>query len=168
MASQSIEIRQSEPEDYRSIHAIHSQPKAVWGTLQLPFSSAETWKKRLAEQPEGVISLVAIVDGDVVGNLGFFVRDRSPRRRHVAGLGMAVHDDWQGRGVGTALLRAATELSDAWLNLRRIELTVYTDNVRAIKLYEKFGFQVEGTLREYAFRDGAFVDAYTMARLRQQ
>jgi L-phenylalanine/L-methionine N-acetyltransferase len=46
-------------------------------------------------------------------------------------------------------------------------LEVYTDNEPAVRLYKKFGFSVEGTLRRYAFRDGRFVDAYMMARLRQ-
>lgn len=81
---------------------------------------------------------------------------------------MAVHEQWQGRGVGTALLAAAIDLADNWLNLLRLELTVYTDNEAAIHLYRKSGFETEGTLRHYAFRDGVLVDAYAMARLKQQ
>jgi ribosomal protein S18 acetylase RimI-like enzyme len=73
---------------------------------------------------------------------------------------------WQGRGVGASLLGAAIELADQWLNLTRLELTVFTDNARAIALYKRCGFDIEGTLRQYAFRDGAFVDAYGMARVR--
>jgi len=45
-------------------------------------------------------------------------------------------------------------------------LEVYTDNEPAIRLYKKFGFVVEGTLKQFAFRDGQFVDVHTMARLR--
>jgi putative acetyltransferase len=48
----------------------------------------------------------------------------------------------------------------------RTELTVLTDNQRAISLYREFGFEIEGTLRKYAFRNGEFVDAYVMARLK--
>jgi putative acetyltransferase len=87
------------------------------------------------------------------------------RRRHTAEIGMAVHDDYQGRGVGTALLSGLIELAERWLGLIRLELTVYTDNERAIALYKRLGFVVEGTLRKYGMRDGQYVDAYTMARV---
>ena len=80
---------------------------------------------------------------------------------------MAVRDDWQGKGVGTALMQAAIELAERWLNLSRLELQVYTDNEAGVRLYKKFGFVVEGTLTRFAFRDGEYVDAYMMAWVRK-
>jgi putative acetyltransferase len=80
-------------------------------------------------------------------------------------IGMAVHSAWQGKGVGGALMRALCSLADGWLNVTRLELTVFTDNERALALYRKFGFEIEGTLRAYALRDGAYVDALSMSRL---
>ncbi len=168
MSQQKIEIRSSEPEDYQAIHEIHSQPKAIWGTLQIPFASPEKWRKRLAEQPENLYGLVACMESRVVGSLGLGLVVQSPRRRHAAELGIAVHDDWQGQGIGAALLDAALDLADKWLNLTRLELTVYIDNEPAIALYRKFGFEVEGTLRNYSFRDGAYIDVYAMARVRDR
>lgn len=79
---------------------------------------------------------------------------------------MGVHDAHVGRGISTRLLRAILDTADNWLDLRRIELTVFVDNAPAIALYERHGFAVEGTLRSYAFRAGAYEDVYTMARLR--
>lgn len=146
---------------------IFTGPRVVYGTLQLPYPSLDMWQKRLAEPPEGFISLVACIEeNEVVGQLGLHTFPNRPRRRHAGQIGMAVRDDWQGKGIGTALMQAAIELADRWLNLRRLELEVYTDNVPAIRLYEKFGFRIEGTLVGYAFRDGQFVDTYTMARIR--
>jgi putative acetyltransferase len=167
MSQQQIEIRRTVPDDYPALCAIFSQPKAIRGTLQMPFPSPALWKKRLAEPDDGLYSLVACVGGAVVGSLGLSTSQRSPRRRHAADVGMAVHDDWHGRGVGSALLHAAIDLADNWLNLTRLELTVFTDNERAIALYERRGFVVEGRLRDYAFRDGELVDAYAMARLHE-
>jgi putative acetyltransferase len=165
MSEQKVEIRRAEPSDYRALQQVHAQPRAVWGTLQLPYPSEEIWRKRLSEAAENLIGLCACIDGQVVGSLGLFVGGHCERRRHIGELGMAVHDDWQGLGVGSTLLAAAIELADRWLGLRRLELTVYTDNDPAIRLYERNGFQIEGTHRQYAFRDGEFVDAHSMARL---
>jgi putative acetyltransferase len=81
-------------------------------------------------------------------------------------LGMGVATAWQGKGVGSKLLAAALDIADNWMNLRRVELSVYADNEGAIALYRKFGFETEGLFRDYAVRDGVFVDALSMARLR--
>ena len=161
-----IVIRHVEPDDYEALHRIFSGPKVIRGTLQLPFPSAERWRKRLADPPEGLYSLVASVDGEVVGTLGVHTFPDRPRRRHVGQIGMAVRDDWHGKGVGTALMEAAIDLADNWLNLARLELTVFVDNAPAIALYRKLGFTTEGTLTDYVFRDGEYVDCFLMARLR--
>lgn len=162
-------IRHTEPGDYEAVYRIFTSPKAIWGTLQLPFPSAEQWRKRLAEPQEGLFSLVAYVEGgEVVGQLGLHTFPSRPRRRHVGQIGMAVRDDWQGKGVGTALMQAAIDLAENWLNLTRLELEVFVDNSPAIRLYEKCGFSIEGTLVDFAFRDGQYVDTYLMARLRDR
>ena len=161
-----ITVRRAEPGDYEALHRIISGPKAIAGTLQLPLPSAEKWRKRLSEPSEDLHSLVACVDGEVVGNLGLETNSTRWRMRHIGRIGMAVRDDWQGKGIGTALMEAALDLADNWLNLTRIELHVYVDNAAGIALYEKFGFEVEGTHRRFAFRDGEYVDAYSMARLK--
>lgn len=87
------------------------------------------------------------------------------RRRHVMGLGLWVAHASQGQGVGSALMVALCDYADRWAGVLRIELLVYTDNERAIGLYRKFGFEVEGTMRAHALRDGVYVDSLVMARL---
>jgi putative acetyltransferase len=161
-----IIIRRAEPEDYAAVAAILSGPSAVRGTLQVPFPSLDRWRKNMAEPPDGMIMLVAVADGEVVAHLGLEQNPNRPRRKHTASFGMAVRDDWQGKGVGTALMRAVLDLADNWLNLERLELEVYTDNEPAVRLYQKFGFEIEGTARRFGFRDGKYVDAYHMSRLR--
>jgi putative acetyltransferase len=135
----------------------------VHGTLQLPYPSPGLWEQRLAEPPPDFYHLVAEVEGRVVGSLG--LRMGRGRKAHVASLGMSVHEHFQGRGVGAALLAAALELAERWLGARRVELEVFTDNEAALRLYRRFGFEIEGTKRRYALRDGAWVDAHLMARL---
>lgn len=89
----------------------------------------------------------------------------NPRRKHVANIGMAVSESWQGKGVGSQLLEHALNLAEKWLVVRRIELEVYTDNEAAITLYRKHGFIIEGTAKSYAFRDGQYVDVHLMAKV---
>jgi L-phenylalanine/L-methionine N-acetyltransferase len=167
MARGEIVIRAQEPEDVEAIAEISNCPGVVAGTLQLPLRSVAERRQRFAQLPEGVHRLVAEVDGKVVGMLGLHT-EINPRRRHCGSIGMGVHDHFQGQGVGSALLAAAIDLADNWLGLRRLELHVYVDNAAGTHLYEKFGFVVEGTARDFAFRDGVFVDALAMARLRPE
>lgn len=160
----SIVIRSAEPDDFIGIKEIYEQRGAYYGTLQMPYPSAQTWQERLARTNPGAYNLVACINDRAVGNIGLYPENYA-RRRHVAVLGMGVHDEFVGRGIGQRLMEAVIDIADNWINLQRLELTVYTDNARAIRLYERLGFLREGVLRRYAFRDGEYVDAMTMARL---
>lgn len=151
-------------EDAEGLNELSNLPGSMSGTLGLPFRSLATTCRQIESAPDGNMHLAALLDGRIVGTAGLERFHR--RRRHVANLGMAVHDDFTGRGIGTALLAALVDAADNWLQIRRLELTVYVDNAPAIALYRKFGFEVEGTHRDYAFRNGHYVDVLAMARVR--
>ena len=157
-------IRHAEPADIEAIKAIYDQPSVYANTLQLPYQPVANWQK-LYNAGSGFYNLVAEVEGKVVGQLGLQVC-QNPRRRHVAELGMGVAEDYQGQGIGSALLRAALDLADNWLALRRVELLVYSSNESAIALYERFGFEVEAELADYAYQYGNYNSALVMSRLR--
>ncbi|MGF1691998.1 GNAT family N-acetyltransferase [Photobacterium kagoshimensis] len=161
-----IEVRPTEQTDIEQIRNLYAGAKAQAGTLQLPLPSLAMWQKRLTDMPNNVHSLVAELDGRIVGQLGMMVEE-NPRRKHVASVGMAVHDDFQGQGVGSTILAAAVDLAENWLNIRRIELTVYTDNEAGIALYKKLGFVEEGLATQFAFRNGEYVDALYMAKVKR-
>jgi len=160
-----ITIRAMRDEDVPATTAIRQMPHHRWGTLATPFESVDRWRKYRASTPAPTALLVACAGDEVVGTAGIFGFSL-PRRAHAASLGIGLHDDWQGKGVGTALFGALVDIADNWLGLRRLELSVYCDNPRAIALYEKFGFQIEAREVADAYRDGAFVDSYFMGRLR--
>jgi len=165
MDQEDIIIRAVEPEDAAALAEIFNQPRAIWGTLQIPYVSVEARRKRREASPGNHTVLAAVISEKVIGMAALHPAEQ-PRRAHAASLGMAVHDAYAGRGAGRALMGALVDQADRWLNLRRLELTVWSDNDRAIRLYEHFGFEREGLLRAYAWRDGAWADAVTMARLR--
>jgi putative acetyltransferase len=157
-------IRAQEPSDWAEMSALMVLPKVRWGTLRLPFESREQWRKKTENPSVDRTGIVAVLDGHVVGAAG--IHQYAGRRRHAAHLGISVHDDFHGRGIGSALMAALIDVADNWLDLKRIELTVFVDNAPAIGLYRKFGFEVEGTRRADSFRDGKYVDTFEMARLR--
>jgi putative acetyltransferase len=159
-----IKIRHSEKGDIPAIKSIYAQASCYAGTLQLPYPSIEKWDKFFSNTPDNFHSLVAIAYDKIVGQLGMEVYTR-PRRKHVANIGMAVCENFRGKGVGTALLKAALDLAKNWLAVSRIELEVYTDNKPAFELYQKHGFAIEGTAKKYAFRNGQYVDVYLMEKM---
>ena len=159
-----ITIRHCGPNDAEAVQAIYAEADAYGNTLQLPFAPPSLWQQRCADPAPGTYSLVAERIGTVVGQLTLVVNQR-PRRRHVADLGMGVAASARGAGVGQALLAAAMDLADNWLQVRRTEITVYVDNEPAIALYRKLGFIEEGRARDYAFRDGRYCDVLMMARV---
>ena len=160
-----VTIRATELDDCKELAALYACPKVLQGTLRMPYASVASTRQRLEVMPKTTYSLVALAtDSDkLVGNLGLVCQQNA--RQHVAGIGIAVRDDYHGQGIGSQLLTEALTIADDWLNLSRIELMVYVDNKPAIGLYKKFGFEIEGTLTKYAFRAGKYVDAYTMARI---
>ena len=99
----------------------------------------------------------------IVGCAGMMV-SRNPRMRHSAGLGIMVHADYQGKGIGRAMMEKLIDLADNWLMLARVELTVFADNEKAVKLYESLGFVKEGVKKYGAIRAGKYADEYYMAR----
>lgn len=163
-----ILIRRPRADDAAAMVAIMGDLGVLSGLLQVPYPTEAMWRKRIDEMATGAstaeLFIVAERGGEVVGNAG--AHPLLPvRRRHAAGIGMAVAKHAQGQGVGTALMRALVDWADRWAQLLRLELTVYTDNAAALALYRKFGFEIEGTHRAYAIRDGVYVDALAMARL---
>ncbi len=157
-------IRSCEKTDIVAVKAIYQQASCYSGTLQLPFPSEEMWLKRFENPPENYYNLIAEIKGKVVSQIGLLVYS-SPRRKHVANIGMAVSENFQGQGIGAKLLSAALNLANNWLAVHRVELEVYTDNTAAIALYKKHGFCIEGTAKAYAFRNGHYVDSHLMAKV---
>ncbi|ARA81181.1 GNAT family N-acetyltransferase [Pseudomonas ficuserectae] len=147
------------------VTALYNEPAVCGQVLQMPFQSIDVWRKRLAASTERHVKLVALIGGEVIGSLGLEQYSRS-RQSHVGAMGMGVASAWQGKSIGSKLLAAALDIADNWMNLHRVELTVFADNEAAQGLYRKYGFEQEGRLRNYAVRDGVFVDALSMARLR--
>ncbi len=160
-----INIRHVEAEDVRAINGILSCSSVMLGTMRIPYTPDARVADRIALQ-DGVYKLVAEVEGNVVGVAIMQTFPDVARHNHVGEIDLiAVHEDYQQRGIAKALINALLDLADNWLQLERTGLLVWSDNARAISLYEAFGFEHEGTIRHYARRPGGFADANVYGRL---
>ncbi|MDQ6628632.1 MAG: GNAT family N-acetyltransferase [Pseudomonadota bacterium] len=164
-----ITIRRATVDDAAGFARIMGDPAVLPGLMQMPHTNEALWRTRLEEgtaagKPD--LLLTAERGGEIVGTAGLHPSSAAQiRRRHVAMIGISVAPEAQGQGVGTALMQAMCDYADRWMGVLRIELTVFADNVVALGLYRKFGFEIEGRLRGYAMRDGRYEDAFTMARI---
>lgn len=115
------------------------------------------------DSPPGA-HLVAELDGRLAGYIR--VKPVTPLREnaHVLGIvGLAVAPGSRRRGVASALLAAAEQHARA-RGARKLSLRVLSSNETAMRLYERHGFQREGTLRDEFFIGGLFVDDVVMAK----
>ena len=165
--SSTVDIRHAAIQDVAGIHQLLADPQLVYWTAELPILSIAATQKRFAEPADDQYRFVACAHQEIIGMIDLTVYS-TPRLHHVARIGsVAVRSDWQRQGVGTQLIKTVVDLADQWLNLVRLELLVYADNVAAIELYKKYGFQEEGVLRRFAFRAGDYADGLLMARINE-
>lgn len=111
-----------------------------------------------------LVQFVAVAEGTVVG-WADVLPEWAQALAHTGSLGMGLLPAWRGQGLGARLLQAC--IHKAWAKgLTRIELSARADNTRAIRLYERLGFQHEGIKRRGMCFDGVYFDTVNMGLLR--
>lgn len=164
----SLTIRRVRPTDAAAMAEQLASPEVQPGLLQMPYADVELWRQRLSSPPApGAADLLLVAEENevVLGSAGLHPVGPQLRRRHAMMLGVSVAGSAQGRGIGHALMTALLDYADNWAQVLRIELTVFHDNERAIRLYQRHGFEIEGRQRAYALRGGVYEDVLAMARL---
>jgi RimJ/RimL family protein N-acetyltransferase len=103
-------------------------------------------------------------DGRIVGWADIFPH-WATALAHCGTLGMGVHADYRGKGIGARLLAACLDKALS-KGITRVELQARADNVRAIRLYERAGFVAEARLRNAMRFDGVYYEAVQMSLVR--
>lgn len=111
------------------------------------------------------ICLLARIGQEIVGVLNVSA-ESSSQVSHIGEVFLAVSKDYWGYGLGQMLMEAALDWAEHSNTIRRLELTVQKRNKRAIHIYQKFGFEIEGLKkRGVKTKDGEFLDVCLMGKL---
>ncbi|PMC40468.1 GNAT family N-acetyltransferase [Bacillus sp. UMB0899] len=130
------------------------------------FIGEEGFKQIIKDDTESErnLFLVAEIKGEIVG----FSRcegNKLKRTLHKVEFGVCVLKEYWGNGIGQNLLKESILWSDA-NGIKKISLSVLETNQKAIKLYEKYGFEVEGVLKnDKVLSDGKYYHTVLMGRL---
>ena len=165
-----IVVRPMEHTDIRIVHNIRLQEGNLPNLNSVPSDTLVNSEEFFTTaDPASCHFYVAEVregyEARVVGCASLTIPSRI-RQRHSALIGIMVDERWHGRGVGRALMGSLVDLADNWLGLVRLELDVFADNERALRLYRSMGFVHEGTKAKATMRSGKYEDLAIMARIR--
>ena len=164
-----IRLRLREPEDEPQLYRWFNDPDVTEHlTVRYPLSHAQ--EKSFIEHTNAAsfgqtsFGIETIEEGRLIGGCG--LEDMSPENG-TATLGIAIGDKqfWDG-GYGTDTMRTLCRFGFEMMNLHRIELDVYAENLRAIRVYEKVGFAHEGVRRQAHYKFGRYHDVLVMGLLR--
>jgi len=158
-----VTIREASEDDANAIKEIINSVTSEKYYV-VPEHSREDWSQAIREIKErkGLI-LVAEVDHRLVG-MAHLVPGKFKKNRHVGYLGISILREFRGKGIGTMMMEHVMKWAKKHGELEKISLSVFSTNKVAIKLYRKFGFEVEGVCRKQFKIEGKYVDEVIMGK----
>ena len=168
-----IRLRAAERDDVKKFCVWVNDPEVTRHlTLYLPMSTVdeENWFDSMTKREQSEKTLVIeIRDGEgwkMIGNCGVFGIDTVCHSGEL-GIMLGEKDEWN-KGYGTETMLLLQRHCFDTLNLNRVYLQVYAENLGAKRAYEKAGFVEEGRLREAVYKRGKYDDVIVMSVLRSE
>ncbi|MFC5448908.1 GNAT family N-acetyltransferase [Paenibacillus aestuarii] len=163
MAAKQIKLRAFETHDIHELHRWSNDPDAIRTVGRIPQTLEQIEKLVEKKRSRGDLCLAA---EDGAGRLIGWVFLKDIEHDHGrAAIGILLAPEARGQGYGQIVMEQMIDIGFQQLRLNRIYLTTRGFNDRAIRLYEKIGFVIEGKLRQHAFMDGVYTDTYLMGLL---
>ncbi|WP_310261267.1 GNAT family N-acetyltransferase [Fictibacillus barbaricus] len=162
-----VEIRKVEKEDAQSIIDFYN---VVGGETDfLSFGKNEFKKEReeyeayigTVSKEENSIMLLAKIDSQIV-SIATINSSQKERTMHVGTLGIVISEKYTGLGLGRILMNELIEFTKQNGITQKISLVTREDNVVAIELYKKLGFEVEGVFKKDNMINGQYYDTIAM------
>ncbi|PPA70350.1 GNAT family N-acetyltransferase [Jeotgalibacillus proteolyticus] len=169
LKGKAVYLRELKEEDMKGLHQALSNDEIRYMTGTRNSFTMEQMKnyfKRISEdQTRYNFSIRLLETDELIGDLAIMDIDEDNKK---AGFRIALHQtSLLNKGYGTDALNQALKFAFEVLKLNRLQLEVFSHNIRGIKSYEKAGFQVEGVLRESLYYEGAFSDEIIMSMLQK-
>jgi RimJ/RimL family protein N-acetyltransferase len=168
-----VRLAALDPEEIATIISRHSRDSEYMRLMEsspcFPYTKENTKKwieKQLENQKVFAFAIRALADDRLLGDVGLGNVNWSHGNGYI-GIGIGERDFW-GKGYGSDAMRLALRYAFTELNLRRVTLGVYEYNPRAVRCYEKVGFQHEGRIRQYMNRAGRRWDEICMGILKEE
>lgn len=164
-----VNIREAETSDASKLAKVIQQVEAsseymLWGAGEREFH-AKKQLKMIEDLKNDHNSTILVADnGDELAGYLIVIGGKAKRNQHSAYLVIGILKDFRGQGIGTMLFNELEKWA-AIHYVSRLELTVVTKNKGALSLYQKQGFDIEGTKKNSLRIDGEFVDEYYMAKI---
>ncbi|WP_174614415.1 GNAT family N-acetyltransferase [Virgibacillus ihumii] len=161
-----LRLRTIEKTDLEFLHKLNNDPDVMKFWFEEPYMSMEKLKEAYEKSQNSTQhrQFILALDNEKIGYVGLFGIES--RHRH-AEFGIMIDPSYQGNGYAGKSTNLALEYGFNQLNLNKIILYVAKKNEKAVHIYEKAGFQIEGDLKEHFFVDGSYHDAVLMSIFRQ-
>lgn len=150
--------------DFRKHMSLETTHTMHYPGMPLPsLEEAQVKMKWTLDSPSELL-IGAIHQKILIGTIGFHVpKELHPWYKHIGVFGMMVMDKYSGQGIGSKLMQIM-ELHAKAIGIKKIEASVRSNNTKALNLYQKFGYLIEGTRKKCALVNNEFLDEHYIAK----
>lgn len=129
---------------------------------EYPMNEEQQREDILSTNAHPACIMILAMDGQEIAGIGTIHSGNKIKSRHQGELGIVVAKKYQKKGIGSEIIRRLIDFCKENGITTRIQLDTLCANEVAVKLYEKFGFEIEGRLRNQTRVDGVYYDLYVM------
>lgn len=150
--------------DFRKHMSLETTHTMHYPGMPLPTLEEALIKMKWTIENPSELIIGAFHEKILVGTIGFHIpKDFHPWYKHIGVFGMMVMDKYSGQGLGKKLLQLMEQHAQN-IGIQKIEASVRSNNTRALNLYKKFGYIIEGTRKKCAFVNNEFLDEHYISK----
>jgi RimJ/RimL family protein N-acetyltransferase len=163
-----MEIRKACRKDVQKwwdlVHTVKSEdlPTLFKMVKKITLESSQDYLSNILNS-DGSFVLVCLDSDRIVGSVDV-IRKKRVEECHVAEIGMCVLKEYRNKGIGALLLENTFAICRNEGKIEKIELDVFSNNKNGMKLYEKMGFEYEGTRKGSIIKDDLKLDIIMMGK----